>query len=1478
MNTKLFKKVSAIALSACMALSASAVALAGWNEDVYTPSVDTETTVYNWSDAYGADGYILLGEGSGIIYSDLYQDVAYAKDKNLMDIASTKGTSNKVLGGVFAGNTEYGSYRGQYYPYSQMDYLYEFVQAFAEECGYTGEVSLNTMSFAAGTYTKYFDDSKNPADTKLNIPQYIWAMRAETELEVNGVKFNVANLIAELNESSLLSTAPISRWGISGTTWSNVTGHSKWLTPAGDEISIRVQSAALAATAEVPQINPYTLAFTLTEDAVKDGGIYVTVRTYNMKSGDMMLKKAWYASNDAASTAESSAEAIQTVAVTGDGYVTFYIENAGSYTIIANDTTSQEGITGIFFDKSEPVPAPMYDAVGFDDTTKANWEGAYGNAGYVIYAGTGNDARYVYTKNIFAGDSEGAYSKLDAWPTATNDATRESNYHPFKVNGANPNGTIVSQFNDQTYLVRGDTTTASGLYAPGSLNINKYMAKSSTQTYQSAVAFYVPAEALANAKAKTGKSVIYVTMYIPGEAVTRTATATTTVNLIYANSDDITKLAPRALMGGSDTNSDGGLLQLNANQGGGLRSKEATFAASQTYTFDNGDTNGIYATFELRGAGYYAIQNIDTVERGTWSGIFFDYEKPVANTSSASYVSTLKYGDDKFDANRVSRYGEDYYFIAATGDETDANKKTGAVDSNMFTTDAYGDDGLVLVAGHNATSGVSGLLEPATGAYRTDIPVRNIYVNTYVRKVTSPYGATLSDGTASNGLFKGNGSGVAGFTFEVYTNETVYVTAYFVKDQETEVDHAFDFTVGLYKTDAFIPVAPSNMSGAVGYKSATLLASTDVEDANGAYVTFAIKGKGMYFIAQTFEQFSYTKEGMETLTHVHLAPQALYVSTSLPEYSSIITTNLNGGEADIPTGFTADTADITLPTPVKTGYDFAGWKVDGADAVMSYTIDCSETGDISLEATWVAKEFTVSFAGENVDFEDIKVVWDEAYDLSALLPTRAGYDFTGWYYDGELVDATGIYTLVDSDVTLTAGWALVEYAIDVDLAGGEADDIVDKYTVESDAIVLPTPSKVGYTFAGWKVNGAAAVAEYTIAAGSTGDLDIVATWTAIEYDITVNLNGGTATIVDKYTIEDVIALPTPVKTGYDFAGWKVNGADAVAEYTIENATGAISLEATWTLKTYTITTDLKGGSATMPEYYTVVSPAITLPTPNKLGATFAGWKVNGANMGINYTIATGSYGDLVIEAVWTLNNYAITVNLNGGAATIPNSYTVDDVIVLPTPVKAGYTFAGWKVNNAAAVAEYTITGSTGNITLEATWTINTYTITTTLNGGTATVVDTYTVESAAIVLPTPVKANYDFAGWKVNGANAVANYTIATGTTGDITLEATWTATEYAINVVLGDGSLDASATIPATYTIESAAIVIDAVPTLEGYIFMGWKVGDAEPVTSYTIPAGSTGDITITAVYEKAGCGGAIAMLSAFMGLIALAVIGKKY
>ncbi|MBR7159906.1 MAG: InlB B-repeat-containing protein, partial [Clostridia bacterium] len=1112
---KLFRNVSAIALSACMALSASAVALAGWNEEVYTPSVDVKTTVHNWSDAYGEDGYILIGDATAkekpVIYSDMYQDSAYAKDETFSDVESTKGTSNKIQGGFFADS--FYNYRGTFYAYAQAGKAWAIIQenggATLAESTYRSQVGAN-------------------AEAKADL--------------TNGTC-----------DGGLLSTAPISRWGISGTTLSNVTGHAKWTTPAGDVINVRVQSSTAA--------TPYTLAFTLTEDAVKDSGIYVTARTYNMKGGEVMLKNAWYANNDDKSIAAGSVAAIQTVSVTGDGFVTFYIETAGDYTIVANDTANQEGITGIFFDKSEPVPAPLYDAVAIDNTTLADWEGAYGNAGYVIYAGKSNTDRYVYTKNIYAGDSEGAYSKLDAWPTATDNQSRESNYHPFKVGGADPDGTIISQFNDQTYLVRGDLSTASGLYVPGSLDINKYMTKASSPAAQSAVAFYVPQSALATAKAKTGNSVIYVTMYMPGESATRSAAATNTIKMLYANSEDITKLAPRALLAGSDTNSAGGLLF--ANDGTSLRSTDATLAASQTYTFDEGDANGIYATFELRTAGYYAIQTLDTVERGTWSGIFFDYDKPVRREPT-SFDGAVKMGDAKFDADRVGRYGEDYYFILASADSN--NDKAGMLDSNLFTEEAYA-DGLVAFTGQSTTAGATGLLKPNAGDYKADAPIKNIKLNTYIKNVDhkSIYQPMLSDGvTPSTAIGKPNGSsaaaGMAGFGFEVYTSDTIYVTAYYALSSKGEVgeektEYLDTFDVVLYK-GTMLDVAASNVANATSYmKTLIELDSATVEETTGAYVTFKISGKGSYVIYNKFFQFTSSTQS---------SPMALYVSTSEPVAKNVLSVDYAGGEAqaDLSKYFDENTADITLPTPEKAGYVFAGWVVNGAPAVMEYTIDCSETtadvsavatwtateyaisvnlnggtatipatytiedvivlptpvktgydfagwkvngadavmeytienatGAIDLVATWTAKEFTVSFDGEGVDLADAKVIWNEAYDLSEYVPVRGGYTFAGWYYNSYPIPTIGTYDQVPSDITLTASWELATYDITVNLNGGEATAIADTYTIESEDIVLPTPVKANYTFAGWKVNGANAVMEYTIATGSYGDVALEA--------------------------------------------------------------------------------------------------------------------------------------------------------------------------------------------------------------------------------------------------------------------------------------------------------------------------------------------------------------------------------------------------
>ena len=86
--------------------------------------------------------------------------------------------------------------------------------------------------------------------------------------------------------------------------------------------------------------------------------------------------------------------------------------------------------------------------------------------------------------------------------------------------------------------------------------------------------------------------------------------------------------------------------------------------------------------------------------------------------------------------------------------------------------------------------------------------------------------------------------------------------------------------------------------------------------------------------------------------------------------------------------------------------------------------------------------------------------------------------------------------------------------------------------------------------------------------------------------------------------------------------------------------------------------------------------------------------------------------DITIDEVYNLNRYTITYNLDGG--TLNNRVTtytsMTPTFSLGTPTRNNYTFGGWCVNNNCT-DPYTINqGSTGNISVTASWHQN-YTVT-----------------------------------------------------------------------------------------------------------------------------------------------------------------------
>ena len=114
----------------------------------------------------------------------------------------------------------------------------------------------------------------------------------------------------------------------------------------------------------------------------------------------------------------------------------------------------------------------------------------------------------------------------------------------------------------------------------------------------------------------------------------------------------------------------------------------------------------------------------------------------------------------------------------------------------------------------------------------------------------------------------------------------------------------------------------------------------------------------------------------------------------------------------------------------------------------------------------------------------------------------------------------------------------------------------------------------------------------------------------------------------------VAPISTPLKAGYDFEGW-YNGD---TKYTFGSTLSeSITLTAKFSNpKTYNISYDLDGGTATNPATYNVESDAITLNNPVKTGYTFTGWSGTGltGENNMTVTIPKESTGDRSYTAHW----------------------------------------------------------------------------------------------------------------------------------------------------------------------------------------------------------------------------------------------------
>ena len=100
-----------------------------------------------------------------------------------------------------------------------------------------------------------------------------------------------------------------------------------------------------------------------------------------------------------------------------------------------------------------------------------------------------------------------------------------------------------------------------------------------------------------------------------------------------------------------------------------------------------------------------------------------------------------------------------------------------------------------------------------------------------------------------------------------------------------------------------------------------------------------------------------------------------------------------------------------------------------------------------------------------------------------------------------------------------------------------------------------------------------------------------------------------------------------------------------------------------------------------PATYTVGSSGVALQRPTFTGYVFEGWYTSSDfKTGTEIIlIAPNHTGDVTVYAKWTLINYKITYNLNGGTNSTlnPKTYKLGEEVVLKEATRSGNVFKGW---------------------------------------------------------------------------------------------------------------------------------------------------------------------------------------------------------
>ena len=459
-----------------------------------------------------------------------------------------------------------------------------------------------------------------------------------------------------------------------------------------------------------------------------------------------------------------------------------------------------------------------------------------------------------------------------------------------------------------------------------------------------------------------------------------------------------------------------------------------------------------------------------------------------------------------------------------------------------------------------------------------------------------------------------------------------------------------------------------------------------------------------------------------------------------------------------------------------------------------------------------------------------KYYYGEDVKISAVV--KDGYTFKKW--SNGTKNLTFTYNVSDNNAKFEALTTVNTYDISYELNGGTLNNKNNNYTVE-DEITFEIPSKLGYTFTGWLLDGKEF--DGTIKAGTTGDLNVEATFKpnentkyVIQYYLmdttgenyildetrTLNKTGTTDTKIE-YTPEDIEGFAKPVlKDQYN--------QEVDLEYLVIEADESTVLKYYYERNKYDLT--IKGDFGVLEtvgsgNYY--YDSEVEVSATLKDGYSLVKWSNEKTDLSFTYTIgAENSTLEVTTKAddniPYTVEHYLM--DLDGEHYTLKNTDnligTTDTTVTPPVKTYEGFTAPNEEsvkvVADGSAIVKYYYERNKYDLTINY---INT------LDENDPEGVKSITSSGShyygeTVTADIELLEGFDFVEWSNKDTNTSTNYVMTA--TNNQTLTASIKRHTYKVNFNSQRGTKVDSIEI-----LYGKKVTKPTDPIRDGYDFVGW-------------------------------------------------------